>query len=435
MLRDREHDPESNVNAASIVAESTTRRTLPARRHNGLSWAICCFLVLLVAVIYGQVASFSFVGDGDSEFLYENPQVVAGITPSGVWWAMTSGPYGEWCPLSTLSEMLVCQFFGLSPAAHHLTNVLLHAASAVLLYLVLQRMTGDVWPSAWVAAVFAIHPLHVESVAWVSERRDVLSGLFFMLTLGAYALYAERPSLKRWLAVAGLFALGLAAKPMLVTVPCVLLLLDYWPLRRFQSTSVRRLILEKLPLLALALGACCIVLVTHLSSQPSNHMQRWSLATRMANASVSYVDYVSQSFWPVNMAIFYPHPGDTLPTVRVVGSLVVLTAITATAIFFWRRAPYLLVGWLWFLGTLVPVIGLVQVGSHARGDRYMYLSQIGLSIAVAWCVQDACRYALPRPWAAVAAMDDGGRRISDRARPDRGRVAPDFLLAQRRNTF
>jgi hypothetical protein len=200
-------------------------------------WAICGFLLLAVGLVFGQTVQHEFIGFDDQGFVYENPHVTAGLTLSGLRWALTDGPYGEWCPLSTLSSMLDCQLYGLHPAGHYLTNVLLHAAASVLLFLVLLRMTGNLWPSAWVAAVFAVHPLHVESVAWIAERRDVLSGLFFMLTLGAYALYVERPSLARYLAVAGCFLLGLMAKPMLVTVPCLLLLLDYWPLDRFRHAA------------------------------------------------------------------------------------------------------------------------------------------------------------------------------------------------------
>ena len=203
-------------------------------------WAVCGFLLLAVGLVFGQTLRHEFIPYDDDGYVYENPHVTAGLTLSGLWWALTDGPYSEWFPLTSLSHMLDCQLYGLNPAGHHLTNLLLHAASSVLLFLVLLRMTGDLWPSAWVAAVFAIHPLHVESVAWVAERRDVLSGLFFMLTLGAYALYAERPSLWRYLAVAGLFALGLMAKPMLVTVPFLLLLFDYWPLDRFRRAAGAR---------------------------------------------------------------------------------------------------------------------------------------------------------------------------------------------------
>ena len=296
-------------------------------------WAVCGFLLLAVGLVFGQTARHEFLGWDDSGFVYRNPQVAPGLTLPGLWYALTDGPYGEWTPLSTLSHMLDCQLYGLKPAGHHLTNVLLHAASSVLLFLVLLRMTGDFWPSAWVAAVFAIHPMHVQSVAWVAERRDVLSGLFFMLTLGAYALYAERPSLSRYLAVAGCLTLGLMSKPMLVTVPFLLLLLDYWPLDRFRPAAHAspragsgswlgrlsvgwRLVVEKIPLVALSALSCGITVWTHLSLRITDEIERLSLATRVANALVSYAAYLGQSFYPVNLSPYYPasrHP----PAVRL----------------------------------------------------------------------------------------------------------------------
>ncbi|HEX4146272.1 MAG TPA: tetratricopeptide repeat protein [Pirellulales bacterium] len=372
-------------------------------------WAVCVFLLLAVGLVFGQTVDHEFLGFDDQAFVYENPHVSPGVTLSGLWWALTDGHVGEaWYPLSAVSHMLDCQLYGLSPGGHYLTNVLLHAASSVLLFLVLLRMTGDFWPSAWVAAVFAVHPLHVESVAWLAERRDVLSGLFFMLTLGAYALYAERPSLARYLAVAGCFALGMTAKPMLVTAPFVLLLLDYWPLDRFRrrlgagslAASGRRaerlpvgwrLMLEKIPLMALAASGCAVVVLTRVSRADSYAVERLSLGTRVANAVVAYASYVGQSFYPACLAPFYPHPATNLPTTSVAGALALLVAVSAVAAYCWRRLPYLLVGWLWFLGMLVPVIGLVQLGSIAQADRYTYLSQIGLSLALAWGVESLYR--------------------------------------------
>jgi protein O-mannosyl-transferase len=362
-------------------------------------WTISLFLVVAIGLVFGQTLWHSFLGFDDAKFVYDNPHVTAGFTLSGLRWAMTDGPYGEWYPLTSLSHMFDCQLYGLNPAGHYLTNLLLHAAASVMLFLVLLRMTGALWPSAWVAAVFAIHPLHVESVVWLAERRDVLSGLFFMLTVGAYALYVERPSLARYAAVAVLFALGLMAKSILVTVPFLLLLLDFWPLERFRQAGPRaasgsrlgrlpvfwRLVGEKIPLVALATVSCLIELSTHASVPPIDPGGRFSFGPRLANALVSYVAYIGQSFYPVDMAPFYPYPARPLPTAEVAGALVLLLAITAVALISWRRRPYLLVGWLWYLGMLAPVIGLVHVGFHARADRYTYLSQIGLSIALAWC--------------------------------------------------
>jgi tetratricopeptide (TPR) repeat protein len=360
-------------------------------------WAVCGFLLLAVGLVFGQTVRQGFIEYDDPAFVYENPHVAPGLSVSGVWWALTDGTFGEWCPLSSLSHMLDCEIYGLDPAGHHLTNVLLHAASSVLLFLVLLRMSGSLWPSAWVAAIFAVHPLHVESVAWVAERRDVLSGLFFMLTLFAYALYAERPSMARILAVAGCFALGLMAKPIVVTVPCLLLLLDYWPLDRFRdATGARRsaelgwrLVAEKIPLIVLAAVTCWIVLSTHSSMRGDNPLDEISLSARLSNALVSYAAYLGKSFYPVDLA-FYPLRS-SVPLAQAAGALVLLVAITGAAVYGGRRRPYLLVGWLWFLGMLVPVIGLVQRVAVDHADRYTYLSQIGLSIALAWSVSSANR--------------------------------------------
>ncbi len=366
-------------------------------------WTVCGFLVLAVGLVFGQTLGHEFIGYDDDGFVFKNPHVTPGLTLSGLWYALSDGPFGDWYPLTTLSHMLDCQLYGLNPAGHYLTNVLLHAASSVLLFLVLLRMTGDFWPSAWVAAVFAIHPLHVESVAWLAERRDVLSGLFFMLTLGAYTLYVERPSLLRYLAVAGCLALGLMSKSILVTVPLVLLLLDYWPLGRFRSAAAARpravsgpwldrlpigwrLVVEKIPLLALSAASCGIVMSSSEPFRLANDGEFLSLGPRVANALVSCAAYLAQSFFPVNLSPFYPNLGTHLPIAWAAGSLIPLVAITAVAAYCWRRLPCLLVGWLWFLGMLVPVLGLVGGFLQARGDRYTYLSQIGLSIALAWSV-------------------------------------------------
>ncbi len=366
-------------------------------------WGVCGFLLLAVGLVFGQRVRDEFLEYDDSVFVYENSHVTGGLTLSGLWWALTDGAYGEWCPLAGLSHMLDCQLYGLNPAGHYATNLLLHATSSVLLFLVLLRMTGNLWPSAWVAAIFAIHPLHVESVAWVAERRDVLSGLFFMLTLLGYARYAERPSLARYLAVAGCFALGLMSKPIVVTVPFLLLLLDYWPLGRFRRAASTdphadvgsrlallpvslRLVMEKIPLLALAAVSCAITLSTHGTMGDEAFFERLPLATRVANALVSYASYLRQSFYPVDLAFFYPHLGTRLPIAWAVESLVLLVAITLVAVYSWRRRPYLTVGWFWFLGMLVPVTGLVGTFPYARADRYTYLAQTGLSTALAWGV-------------------------------------------------
>ncbi len=342
---------------------------------------VCGLLLLAVAIIFSQTVRYNFVNFDDNQYVYDNPQVANGLTIEGIVWAFTTTHANNWHPLTWLSHMLDCQFYGLAPGGHHLTNVLLHAATAILLFLVLWRMTGDLWPSAFVAAVFAIHPLRVESVAWVSERKDVLSGLFFMLTLGAYVGYVRRPfSPLRYLAVVALLALGLMAKPMLVTLPFVLLLLDYWPLRRLIPPW--RLVVEKLPLLALSAASC--VATPLAQSEAVERLEILPLGSRMANAVVSYAAYLGQLFYPAGLAAFYPHPENGLPLWQVAGAVLLLAGITAGVAACWRRCPSLPVGWFWYVGMLVPVIGLVQVGEQSMADRYTYLPQIGLAIALAW---------------------------------------------------
>jgi hypothetical protein len=354
----------------------------PTARKVCAASAVCAFLVLAVAVVFAQTVNFGFVNYDDDKYVYENPHVRRGVTADGIAWAFTSNHASNWHPLTWLSHMLDCELYGLHAGGHHLTNVGLHALTAVVLFLVLWRMTLGLWPSAFVAAVFAVHPLRVESVAWIAEQKDVLSGLFFMLTLWAYLGYVRhRFSLTRYLSVIILFALGLMSKPMLVTMPFVLLLLDYWPLGRLQATW-RRLIVEKIPLLLLAAASC---LATMLAQQHAVvTLDELSLPLRFGAALVSYVSYLGQFFWPTNLAVFYPHPAARLPIGEAVAALLFLAAISAAAIARRRRNPYLFVGWFWYLGMLVPVIGLVQVGLQVMADRYCYLPQIGLTIAVAW---------------------------------------------------
>ncbi len=357
-----------------VVAESPVRDLSAAL-------AVCGLLLLTVVMLFCRTVNFGFVNFDDNLYVYDNPQVKSGLTAEGIVWAFTTNCARNWHPLTWLSHMLDCQFYGLESGGHHWTSVLLHAAAAILLFLVLWRMTGDLWPSAFVAALFAIHPLRVESVAWVAERKDVLSGLFFMLTLGAYVGYVHRPfSLFRYLTVVALFALGLMAKPMLVTLPLVLLLLDYWPLGRFAKPW--RLVVEKLPMLALSAAAC---VATRLAqSEAVKSIEDISLTSRVENALVSYVSYLGNFFYPAGLAAFYPHPGDRLPLWQVAGALLLLVCISVGVLACRRRCPYLLVGWLWYLGMLVPVIGLVQVGHQAMADRYTYLPQIGLAMALVW---------------------------------------------------
>ncbi len=334
--------------------------------------------------MFGQTLGYGFVNYDDAHYVYENPQVIHGLNLKGIHWAFTHSVVANWHPLTVMSHMLDCQLYGLHAGGHHLTSLLLHAATAILLFLVLREMTGTLWQSAFVAAVFAIHPLRVESVAWVSERKDVLSGLFFMLTLGAYVRYVRQPrSWGRYLTVLFLFALGLMSKPMLVTVPFVLLLLDYWPLNRFGSSGNGhaipwKLIIEKIPFMVFSITIC---VVTVLAQQPDKEI---SFFLRAGNALVSCVAYCGQMFYPVGLALLYPFPLKGVPAREVIPALLLLVAVTLAAFYGRQKRPYVLVGWLWYLGMLAPVIGLVQVGSQARADRYTYLAQIGLYVLLTW---------------------------------------------------
>lgn len=355
---------------------------------------LCFFLAGITWLVLGQTFHYPFINFDDGEYVVKNPQVTRGLTIDGIIWAFTHAHAANWHPVTWLSHMLDCQMYGLNPGGHHFTNVLIHAASAVALFLVLRQMTGAVWRSAFVAAVFAIHPLRVESVAWIAERKDVLSGLFFVLTIGAYVRYARAPwSLPRYGLVLLLFAVGLMCKPMLVTVPFVLLLLDYWPLNRFatlrdregQHLKIRGLILEKLPLLGLAVGSCVATLFAQTGAmQP---VAKITLPLRLGNAVVSYVDYLRQMFWPSDLAILYPWEAARLGGSRIVLSIVLLAGISA-AIFILRRHRYLVTGWLWYLVMLGPVIGILQVGNQSRADRYTYLPQIGLYLLLTWGAVD-----------------------------------------------
>ena len=373
---------EEGADAASDLAMSVRRKTI----------AVQTFLVAAVLIVFGQTMFYEFVTFDDPTYVFANPHISAGVTLRGITWVFTHSHASNWHPLTSMSHMLDCQWYGLKPGGHHLTNVLLHCMVAALLFSLMKQMTGRLWPSAFVAAVFAIHPLRAESVAWVAERKDVLSGLFFVLTLMAYVRYARLPfSLRRYLAVLGLFILGLMCKPMLVTLPFVLLLLDYWPLERFGSGKafgrpIKVLVLEKLPLLALAAASCLVTLVVQ-----EHALSSIALPWRIANSIVSYASYVGEFFWPANLCILYPHPDFRLAISKVVVAAIVLAAISIGVLLLRRKHPYLLVGWLWYLGMLVPVIGVVQVGSQAMADRYTYLPQIGLCMGLTWLVVDLGR--------------------------------------------
>ncbi|PYK65973.1 MAG: hypothetical protein DME50_07080 [Verrucomicrobia bacterium] len=346
---------------------------------------ICVILAGLTWLVFGQTLWHDFINYDDPRYVYENTTITSGLSISGIAWAFTHIHSLNWHPLTTISHMLDCQLYGLNAGWHHLTNVVLHTLSAMLLVLALQQMTHAVWRSAFVAAVFAIHPLRVESVAWIAERKDVLSGVFFMLTLLAYVYYVRLPDVRRYLIVASLFACGLMSKPMLVTLPFVLLLLDYWPLDRIKGQLWKRLA-EKIPLLALS--AVSSITTFLVQKGAVGRTEELPVLERINNAVVSYVLYVWQMLWPVNLAVFYPHPENRLLLWEIFSSLLLLLCITAVAIALRQKRPYLIMGWLWYLGMLVPVIGLVQVGWQGRADRYTYLPQIGLYISITWAVAD-----------------------------------------------
>ena len=372
---------------------------LPAGSDRRVMLAVCAFLACLVWVVFGQTLHHGFVNYDDAAYIADNPAVLGGLSLKGIAWAFSHYVNANWTPLAVISHMLDCQLYGNWAGDHHLTSVLLHLATAIALFLVLKETTGALWRSAFVAAVFAIHPLHVESVAWIAERRDVLSGLFFMLTLGAYAGYVRRPqSFGRYLMVLLLAALALLSKPMAVTLPFVLLLLDYWPLKRFEPSHKQvipwHLLVEKVPLLVFS-GIVCVA--TWFAQAEA--IAPLPLPVRIGNALASYVTYVRQLLWPAGLAVYYPHPGNILPFWRIITAAALLLAITIAAIAVRRKQPWVLAGWLWYLGMLLPVIGLVQVGGQAQADRYTYLPQIGLYILLTWTAVELAAVWRIRRWA------------------------------------
>jgi tetratricopeptide (TPR) repeat protein len=358
-------------------------------RASRLLVALCLLLAAAVLVAYGQTLRFGYVNFDDPDYVSENVHVQEGVSLDGIAWAFHADDRtANWHPLTWLSLMIDREIYGRNwPGGFHLTNVLLHAINSVLLLLILCRMTGQVRLSALVAAVFAVHPLHVESVAWVTERKDVLSGLFGLLTIGAYVGYARRPGILRYLAVAAALALGLIAKSMLVTWPLLLLLLDYWPLRRPLGTG---LLLEKLPLLALA---AVVAYVTYLAQRAAGSVVSADSASaleRLLRAGSLYVFYLEKTFWPRGLAI-YPVDGTTAYGRAVAAGAVVLLVTAAVVWAAWRGARWVAVGWFWYLGTLVPTIGLVQVGTQVTADRFVYLPQIGLCLSIAWTAAELLR--------------------------------------------
>jgi tetratricopeptide (TPR) repeat protein len=366
------------------------------------SFVIFTYFVLILStlLVFQQVRNFDFINYDDKDYVYENPQVLNGLTGEGVIWAFTTNHTANWHPLTWLSLMLDCQLFGTNPGRMHLVNLLLHLANTLLILAMLREMTGALWRSAFVAAVFAIHPMHVESVAWIAERKDVLSTLFLLLTLAAYVSYVRRRGLARYVLTVLLFALGLLAKPMLVTLPVLLLLLDYWPLERirrqntedkrqrakgeYQTVSTVQLIAEKIPFIALSVVSSVITFLVQLRGNAVIHINTLPLKGRVANVFLSYTRYIGKLFWPQNLAVFYPFDANSFAFWQVAMCVLLLLVISIFVIRFGRNQKYLPVGWFWFVTTLVPVIGLVQVGLQAFADRYTYIPYIGLFIMIAW---------------------------------------------------
>ena len=390
-------------------------------------------LILMILSVYWQVTGHEFTTYDDDVYVTKHHTIKNGLTLPAIGWAFTGTHGGNWHPLTSLSHMLDCQLYGLNPGMHHLTNVFFHMANTLLLFFVFRKMTDAIWKSAFVAALFAVHPLHVESVAWVAERKDVLSTFFWMLTMGAYAWYVKRPGIQRYLWVLICFGLGLMAKPMLVTLPFVLLLLDYWPLRRFdpeQSTLknrteinkqevsdqnkgkpdntaavevevigeksesyrcqwllIRPLLWEKAPLFAMTVLLSVVTYMVQKAWGAMSSIEALPVTVRVANAFVAYFAYIGKMFWPVKLAVFYPHPG-LRPTWQILGAVFLLITVTSIVLWRARKSPYLALGWLWYAGTLVPVIGIVQVGAQAMADRYTYVPLIGLFIMAAWGIPE-----------------------------------------------
>src|SRR5437870_2303109 len=386
-------------------------------RSRSITIVIYLFLAAISLAVFGQTIRYDFVNFDDDLYVYNAPAIQVGLTIKGIALAFTSPHARNWHPLATISHMLDCQLYGLKAGGHHATNIVLHTIAVLLLFRVLRQMTGAVWRSAVVAALFAVHPLHVESVAWVRERKDVLSAVFFILMLDAYVRYARAASITRYLAVTVLFAAGLMSKPMLVSVPAVLLLLDYWPLRRFEQPSstkgkakilksgnqrcvIRRLFLEKIPLLVLSAGSCVITFV--LQKRAIGAIAPLPFLWRVQNAFASYVIYVWKTLWPTRLAVFYPHPNNTLAIWEVILAIGFLLAITVAAIVFRSERPYVFTGWFWYLGMLVPVIVLVQAGEQGHADRYTYLPHIGLFLLAVWLAADVTAVRQSRSRFAVA---------------------------------
>jgi protein O-mannosyl-transferase len=374
---------------------------------------LCLLLAAVTLILYNPVNRHDFINFDDDRYITQNAHI-RGLTIENIRWAFTTTAEANWHPLTWISHEVDYQLFHLHAGGHHFTSLLIHAMNVILLFLLLSRGTGRVWPSLMVAALFAVHPLNVESIAWAAERKNVLCTFFFLLNLWAYGWYVRRPSVGRYLAVAALFAMGLMAKPMVITLPFVLLLLDYWPLNRIRSSadadaspaipqaSFGKLALEKLPLLALSAASAWITMIVQRGAMRTT--QEFTFAVRLNNSIVAYSMYLWKAVWPSQLAVLYPHPGNSLAVWKIAVSATVLLSITAVVI----RCPsrrYLLTGWLWFLGTLVPVIGIVQVGFQSMADRYAYIPLIGVFVMAVWAASDRAQHWKLKPaWSVVPAF-------------------------------
>jgi Flp pilus assembly protein TadD len=374
----------------------------PSRWEN-LDIPVSLLLIVLILCVYYQTGTHEFVNYDDEVYVTSNHHVVKGLGVTEFIWAFTTSWASNWHPLTWLSHMMDIQMYGINPGAHHFTNVLFHIMNSLLFFFLFRKMTGDFWQCCFLAILFAIHPLHVESVAWVAERKDVLSTFLGLLTLWSYIRYVENPLSYRYGLTLFFFSLGLMAKPMLVTFPFVLLLLDYWPLRRFDfndsfqedrrgkiydtGAQVFRLIIEKLPLMVIAAGSSFITLMVQQKGGAVGTVTVFPLWDRVANALITYIGYIEKMFWPFDLAVIYPYPA-FFPIIEIVSACLLFAAVTAFGLMVGKRLPYVIVGWLWYIGTLVPVIGLVQIGSQSMADRYTYVPLIGICIIISWGAGD-----------------------------------------------
>ena len=364
---------------------------------------ISASLVMATLVAYEPIRHNGFINYDDDVYITKNSDVQRGLTRDSVIWAFTKPHQYMWHPLTTLSHMLDCELFGLNPLGHHLVSLALHIVNALLLFWILVSLTGSTWASAFVAAMFALHPLQVESVAWAAERKTVMSGLFWFLTIAVYIWYAKKPGIGRYIVVFAIYALCIMTKPVVVTVPLTLLLLDYWPLERLNSKhSILRSIIEKIPLLVLSVILSILTVIAQHSGKAIVPLEAKPLDQRIAHLFVSYITYIGKMIAPSRLAVFYPYKYATFSNASVIICMLLFILITVLCIYIGRRKKYVAVGWLWFVVTLVPMTGLVQAGSQAMADRYMYISMLGLLIIVVWAIKEI---ASKRPhWRVIAAV-------------------------------